>query len=400
MADLKTFERETRAWLEANAPKSLRGTREGRFEGYWGGAKHPKLPEDKQAWFEMMLERGWTAPTWPTEYGGGGLSKDEAEILEAELVRLELPPPLVGFGLAMIGPTLLDYGTEAQKRAHLPKICDGSVRWCQGYSEPAAGSDLASLRMRADFDGDELVLNGQKVWTSFANKSDWIFCLVRTNTEVKKQAGITFCLVDMNQKGVSTREILLISGSSPFCEVFFEDARTARDNIIGDVNGGWTIAKALLGYERTVIGSAIGGQMEHAEQELVALAREALGQSSGALKDPIMRADIVQNVMDQRRLSYTSMRIQNSLEAGQQPGPESSIIKVAGSDIKQRRWALEMKIAGPMSLGWEGDAFHDAHIKRTREWLRSRANSIEGGTSEIQLNIIAKRVLGLPSGKR
>jgi len=259
MADLETFRRDTRAWLEANAPESLRGRPASEVDGVWGGKKFRFASEDQKRWLEVMGEKGWTAPTWPSEYGGGGLSRDEAKVLSQEMAALKLPPPLIGFGLTMIGPTLLRFGNEEQKKEHLPRICRGEIRWCQGYSEPGAGSDLAGLQSRAVRDGDHFVINGQKVWTSYADEADWIFALVRTDTTVKKQAGITFILIDMDQPGVSVKPIRLISGYSPFCETFFEDARALRKNVIGEVNKGWTVAKRLLQYDRPSIGGGSAG---------------------------------------------------------------------------------------------------------------------------------------------
>lgn len=395
--ELAAFREATRSWLEQSAPKSLRGTRKGRFDGYWGGKKQQNPPADVARWLAVMLERGWTAPSWPTEYGGGGLDAARARVLDEELVRLEMPPPLVGFGLTMIGPTLLDYGTPEQKRQHLPAIVRGEIRWCQGYSEPGAGSDLASLSTRAVRDGDQLVIDGQKVWTSFADLSDWIFCLVRTNPNVKKQAGISFVLVDMDQPGVTTRRIQLISGMSPFCEVFFDGAQAPLANVVGEIDGGWTVAKALLGYERSMIGEAIGGQLVGAEAQLVKLARAELGAEDGPLPDAVLRDELAAYAMRERAYQLTLERTRESVRAGQAPGPESSILKVCGSELKQWRYELGMRIVGPAGLGWEGPGFSESELALTRDWLRSRANTIEGGTSEIQLNIIAKRVLGLPS---
>ncbi len=387
------FRAEARAWLEQHAPMTLRGTRRGRFDGWWGGRKAGAPPADVKRWLDVMLERGWTAPTWPREVGGGGLSKADGEILDEELRRLALPPPVVGFGLTMIGPTLLDFGTDEQKREHLPAICRGEIRWCQGYSEPGAGSDLASLSTRAVRDGDSFVVDGQKIWTSHADQSDWIFCLVRTDPAAKKQRGITFLLIDMLVPGVTTRKIQLISGASPFCEVFLEGVRVPATNVVGQVDDGWTVAKALLGYERSMVAEAMGGQLTTIEAELVELARR-----HGALGDASIRHAIAQLAMDEQCFGLTLQRIREQLQSGRAPGPESSILKIAGSELKQRRWELATRIAGPQAIGWDAPGFDDADLAATREWLRSRANSIEGGSSEIQLNIIAKRVLGLPDG--
>ena len=390
------FRREAAQWITENAPQSLYGTRTGRFDGYWGGKKETEIAPDVKAWLDACLEKGWTAPDWPKELGGGGLTRVHTEIINQILIELQLPPPLVGFGLAMIGPTLLDYGTDGQKAEHVPKIVRGDIRWCQGYSEPNAGSDLASLATKAERDGDDFIINGQKVWTSHADKADWIFALVRTNPDApKKQSGITFLLIDMETPGVSVKPITLISGASPFCEVFFENVRVPVSNVVGQVDAGWTVAKALLGYERSMIGAAIGGQLRKSEADLTDLAREVYDAPDGPIPDGVVRAKIAEWAMDEACFNVTIQRVVQSMKGGQQPGPESSILKVVGSDLKQRRFDLGMELLGPESAGWEGDAFTDDERQMTRDWLRSRGNSIEGGTSEIQLNIMAKRVLGL-----
>src|SRR5690554_4765632 len=358
MGQLETFRAETRAWLIENAPTALLGTRKGRFDGYWGGKKNKESNPDILRWRDVMLSRGWTAPMWPKEYGGGGLNRDEAEILEELLNELKLPPPVVGFGLTMIGPTLLDFGTEEQKREHLPKICSGEIRWCQGYSEPNAGSDLASLQTRGIIDGDVMTINGQKVWTSHADKSDWIFCLVRTDPDVKKQQGISFMLVDMETEGVSTRPIALISGASPFCETFLENVRVPMRNMVGELNKGWTVGKALLGYERSMIGSAITGQMASAEAQLVNRARRTHG-DEGQLSDPLLRDDLARFGILNECLDMTRQRVQQATEAGKAPGSESSIMKVVGTDIKQKRYELGMRIGALDATGWEGESFSD-----------------------------------------
>lgn len=394
-AALEAFRTEVRGWLEANAPEGLRGTRKGRFDGYWGG-RRGKPTADEAVWLERMLSRGFTAPMWPKEYGGAGLTKDEALVLDQELIRLAMPPAVVGFGLTMLGPTLLHFGNAEQKAEHLPAIVDGRVRWSQGYSEPGAGSDLASLQMKAVQEGDEFVVTGQKIWTSHADKSDWIFCLVRTDPSAKKQQGISFLLIDLQSRGVSSRPISLISGSSPFCEVFMDEVRVPARNLVGKLNEGWTIAKALLGFERTMIGDAIGGQMAQAESLLVASAREQYGVADGAPLDPLNRDAIARIAMDEKAFSLVRERIRQTAESGKTPGPESSITKAYGADLKQRRYELAMRLLGPEAVGWEGAPFDQTGLDTGREWLRARANSIEGGSSEIQLNVIAQHVLGLP----
>ncbi len=401
MSDLDAFRTETRAWLEANAPKSLFNMPFSELDGTWGGKRAKFSHPDLKPWLEVMGEKGWTAPTWPREYGGGGLSKDEAKVLAQEMSALRLPPPLIGFGLTMIGPTLLQYGTEEQKKEHLPKICRGEIRWCQGYSEPGAGSDLASLQTKAVRDGDDFILNGTKVWTSYADEADWIFCLVRTDPKAKKQEGITFILVDMESPGVSVSPILLISGKSPFCETHLENVRVPVRNVISEINGGWTVAKALLGHERTMIAGTFGGGGQGGKARkrsaIVDMAAQYLGETEdGRIADPLLRDEIAQQEMDTRAFGLTVQRNSDNARAGHLPGPESSMFKIYGTEINQRRMELMVRIAGPQALGWEGPGFDDGELALTRDWLRSRGNSIEGGTSEVQLNIIAKRVLGLP----
>jgi len=399
MADLETFRRDTRAWLEANAPESLRGRPASEVDGVWGGKKFRFASEDQKRWLEVMGEKGWTAPTWPSEYGGGGLSRDEAKVLSQEMAALKLPPPLIGFGLTMIGPTLLRFGNEEQKKEHLPRICRGEIRWCQGYSEPGAGSDLAGLQSRAVRDGDHFVINGQKVWTSYADEADWIFALVRTNPEAKKQEGITFILIDMDDPGVTVRPIPLISGKSPFCETYFTDVRVPVANVVHEIDAGWTVAKALLGHERSMIAGAFGGgggAARGGRSRVVGLADRYIGLEDGRIADPVVRDEIARSEMDTRAFGLTVQRSGDAAKAGHQPGPESSLFKIYGTELNKRRNELMVRILGPQALGWEGPGFEDEELALTRDWLRSRGNSIEGGTSEIQLNIIAKRVLGLP----
>ncbi|HSV06156.1 MAG TPA: acyl-CoA dehydrogenase family protein [Candidatus Binatus sp.] len=388
-----TFREETRRWLVANAPAAIYAPPRTADELCWGGKK-TRYPDDVKRWLDVMGERGWTAPSWPREYGGGGLSAAEAKILAEEMAKLRLRPPLTGFGLSMIGPLLLHEGSEELKRTHLPPIVRGKIRWCQGYSEPGAGSDLASLQTKALRDGDDFVVNGQKIWTSYGDKADWMFILVRTDFEEAKHSGITFLLMDMETPGVTPRPIRLISGASPFCEVFLSDVRVPVRNVVGRVNGGWRLAKALLGHERTMIADAFKERDD--ARRLVELARRYVGEANGRVADPVIRDRIAQVEMDQACLDLTLARARDGAKAGHRPGPESSIFKLYGTELNQRRRSLMVEILGPQALGWEGPGFEDDELRVTRDWLRSRGNSIEGGTSEIQLNIIAKRVLGLP----
>lgn len=367
----------------------------------WGGRNAEfKNPESK-VWLERMAEKGWTCPTWPAEYGGGGLSKDEAIILQQELQRINARPALTSFGISMLGPVLLEYGTHEQKQEHIPKIVRGEIRWCQGYSEPGAGSDLAALNTKAELQGDYYLINGSKVWTSYADKADWIFCLVRTDFEVPKHSGISFILFDMASEGVSTKAIQLISGSSPFCETFFDDVKVPVDNLVGQLNDGWTIAKRLLQHERTMIsgfglssGQADRGGVTSTLDSLEGAAKHYRGDQD-RISDPVLRDAIAQFKIDSDAFAFTSQR---SVEETRKGGPNatSSMLKYYGCELNKRRYELLLRSLGSQSLGWEGEGFSSQELQVTREWLRSKANSIEGGTLEVQLNIIAKRVLGLP----
>lgn len=397
MADIEAFRRDVRAWLETHAPKSLVGKKSDPEFQNWGGRNPRFATDDAKRWLEAAVEKGFTAPTWPREYGGGGLSKQEGKVVEQEIARMNLPPPLIGFGLSMIGPTLLTFGTDAQKKAHLPKITRGEIRWCQGYSEPNAGSDLASLQCSAVRDGDYFTVNGQKTWTSYGEKSDWMFLLVRTNPTAKKQQGITFILVDLKTPGITIKPILLISGASPFCESFFEDVRIPVANVVSEIDQGWTVAKALLGHERTMIAGVFGsGQRSRKADRVAELAHEVLGDREGKLADASMRNALAQLLLDQTCFELTMQRSRDNAKAGHKPGAETSLFKIYGTELNQRRQELVCSLRGPECLGWGGDGFDAEQIEQTQDWLRSRGNTIEGGTSEIQLNIIAKHVLGLP----
>jgi alkylation response protein AidB-like acyl-CoA dehydrogenase len=317
------------------------------------------------------------------------MSAEDAAVLDQELKRIGARPPLKSFGLWMLGPVLLDYGDEAQKRAHLPRIARGEVRWCQGYSEPGAGSDLASLACRAERRGDRYVVTGQKIWTSHADKADWMFCLVRTDPAVPKRDGISFLLIDMGSPGVSVRPIELISGSSVFCETFFDGVEVPATNLVGGENRGWPIAKALLGHERQLISKLRNEAPEDTEPLHATAARYGVA-------DPVLRDRIAQAEMDRLCQHLTLQRAAEARAAGRRPGPETSMFKLYGTELNQRAKALRIELCGYRGLGWEGAGFDAQELSWTREWLRSRANTIEGGTSEIQRNIIARRVLELP----
>jgi len=392
MSDLEAFRAETRAWLEANCPPSMRRDIGDENEAVWGGRNFTFRNPDAKLWLERMGERGWTAPTWPKEYGGGGLSREEAKVLEREMARIKARPALLSFGIWMLGPVLLEYANEEQKREHLPKIVRGEIRWCQGYSEPGAGSDLASLRTRCEDKGDHFLINGQKIWTSYADQADWIFCLVRTDT-AKKHEGISFVLFDMKTPGVEARPIKLISGSSPFCETFFTDVRVPKKNMVGKLNGGWEIAKRLLQYERqNISASGFGGA---AGPELEEIAKHYVGADNGRIADPDLRARIAAHRMEAKAFSLTVRRVEEEAKAGKGVGPAVSIIKYAAAKLNQDKFELMVEAMGSQGLGWSGEGFSAGEIAAARAWLRSKGNSIEGGTSEVNLNVVAKRVLGL-----
>jgi alkylation response protein AidB-like acyl-CoA dehydrogenase len=392
MSDLETFRAETRAWLEANCPPSMRRDIGGEDEAVWGGRNFVFKNPEAKLWLERMGAKGWTAPTWPKEYGGGGLSREEAKILEREMARIKARPALLSFGIWMLGPVLLEYANEEQKREHLPKIVRGEIRWCQGYSEPGAGSDLASLRTRCEDKGDHFLINGQKIWTSYADHADWIFCLVRTDT-AKKHEGISFILFDMKTPGVDARPIKLISGSSPFCETFFTDVKVPKKNMVGKLNGGWEIAKRLLQYERqNISASGFGGS---AGAELEEIAKHYVGEEGGRIADADLRARIAAHRMEAKAFSLTVRRVEEEAKAGKGVGPAVSIVKYAAAKLNQDKFELMVEAMGSQGLGWSGEGFSPAEIAAARAWLRSKGNSIEGGTSEVNLNVVAKRVLGL-----
>lgn len=390
MNDIETFRLQTRAWLEENCPMEMRGVL-AEADEFWGGRSGLFSCEAQRLWFERMATRGWTVPTWPKEYGGAGLSQEEALILAQEMRVLKCKPPILSFGIWMLGPALLKFGTHKQKIEHLPKIARGEIRWCQGYSEPNAGSDLAALAARADDCGDYFTINGQKIWTSYGDKADWMFCLVRTDTS-KKHAGISFVLFDMETPGVSTKPIQLISGKSPFCETFLDNVRVEKRNLVGEINQGWDVAKYLLTHEREMIGAMgdQGGSMPLGQSAVLQVGKDAMGR----LAEPMLRAQIAEYEMDEAAFSLTMLRAGDLAKARLAHTAMSSLLKYYGAELNKRRWELMVSAVGSNALEWESDRSNQGGVART--WLRTKGNSIEGGTSEVQLNVIAKRILELP----
>ena len=391
MADLDQFRAETRDWLEANCPPEMRQPVRDEGDVYWGGRNAEFKNEAQKAWFEACRDKGYTVPAWPKEYGGAGLSPAEAKVLREEMARIGARPPLSSFGIWMLGPALLQFGTEGQKKHFLNQIARGEIRWCQGYSEPGSGSDLVSMQTFGEDKGDHWVVNGQKIWTSYADKADWIFCLVRTDKN-DKYRGITFMLYDMASEGVSTKPIKLISGNSPFCETFFDDVKVPKSygedipGYVGEINRGWDVAKYLLGHEREMIsgadnserGAGIGASMKRSMGEL----------------NTVLRAELA--MFDVDALAYSAMgeKFLDEVKVGKAHPAYSNMMKYAGTELNKRRHELMMAAGGSTALEWDSEETRGGAA--ARGWLRTKANSIEGGTSEVMLGVIAKRILELP----
>lgn len=389
MMELETFRSETRAWLEANCPEEMRQPVHDEEDIYWGGRNATFKNDAQKTWFEACVAKGYTVPAWPKAYGGAGLDAGEAKVLRQEMSRINARSPLSSFGIWMLGPALLKFGTEEQKVHFLGQIARGEIRWCQGYSEPGSGSDLVSMQTFGEDKGDHWVVNGQKVWTSYADACDWIFCLVRTD-KTNKYQGITFMLFDMTTPGVSTKPILLISGNSPFCETFFDDVKVPKEQLVGEINRGWDVAKYLLGHEREMISGAGGGDRTSAIGS--AMLRH-MAKDGGEL-DPMLRAELA--MFDVDALAYGAMgeKFLDEIKVGKAHPAQPNMMKYAGTELNKRRHELMMSAGGSRSLEWDSEDTGGG--KPSRDWLRTKANSIEGGTSEVMLNVIAKRILNLP----
>ena len=390
--DLTNFRMETRKWLEDNCPLSMREPTKDPSELYWGGRNGEFSSDDQKLWFERMLEKKWIVPYWEVKYGGGGLSNEQNNILNQEMSRLGCRKPHYNFGISMLGPAMLKFANEEQKLNYLPEIVQGKIRWCQGYSEPNAGSDLANLQTKAEDKGDYFLVTGSKVWTSYAEKADCIFCLVRTDSSSSKHTGISFLLIDMASEGVSTRPIKLISGKSPFCETFFDSVKVPKANLVGTLNDGWTIAKYLLTHERQMIGGI--GETDkklHISDEAI----NVMSKNNGILSDTILRSKISEFEMNEEIFDLTIRRTMDEEKSGNNSGAASSFFKYYGTELNIQREELRLKINGFSSTEWNSKASENG--KQARYFCRTKGNSIEGGTHEVQLNIIAKRILGLPT---
>lgn len=393
--NLESFRSEARSWLEANFPRSLVG----RASEYMVVEGEVRIEGDALAWRQALAAKGWGTPTWPREYGGGGLSQLEARVLQEEMSSVGAfnPIPLLaGMGVTMVGPTILEYGTEDQKQRHLPGIASGEIRWCLGYSEPNAGSDLASLQTRAEDKGDYWEINGQKVWTSGADISDWCGALVRTDSKVAKRDGISFVMLTMKQPGVRTRPIRLISGASPFCETYFDNARAEKTDLLGKLNDGWTVGKRLLQHERasqTGGNPAAGGRAESLQD----MAKRYVGaDEAGRVADPDLRIRIANHLMSAKAHNLTLARIAAEARGKASVTAAASILKNSATNVAQTRSELTLEIMGHQGVGWEGEEFTGQEKETVKTWLFGKAMSIYGGSFEVQNNIISKNILGLP----
>ncbi|WP_323798649.1 acyl-CoA dehydrogenase family protein [Parasphingorhabdus sp.] len=402
MSDLEEFRAEVRAWLQENCPEEMRDGDITAENQCWGGRQWQFQSEAQKIWFERALSRGYTVPSWPKEYGGAGLTAEQAKILDEERQAINARKPLSNFGISMLGPALLAYGTHEQKAQHLTGIARGEIRWCQGYSEPGAGSDLASLKTKCEDKGDHWLINGQKIWTSNADISDWIFCLVRTDFDAPKHQGITFILVDMASEGISVKPIVLISGHSPFCETFFDEVKVPKSygegnpSVVGEVNRGWDVAKNLLVHERGMLGTMSPLRGTTGPENLGQYAAEQIGlDAAGRLDDPNLRERIAQAELDNWAYNLTVERMTDEANAGNGLGAKSSMLKYAASELTKRGTELRMDVEGTTASTIGADGIEYGSL--ANNWLYNRAYSILGGTTEVQLNIISKRVLGLPS---
>lgn len=380
------FRAEVRAWLEENCPASKRGLC-GEDDSCFGGMRWKFKDEDQRLWLERMASRGWTAPEWPKIYGGGGLSATQANILREELARIDAFPALSSLGIWMLGPALLKFGTEEQKRKYLPPIVRGEVRWCQGYSEPNAGSDLVSLQTRAEKVGDHFIVNGQKIWTTFGYLSDWMFGLVRTNPTKPRHEGISFILLDMHSSGVTVQRFKMLSGAEHFAQVFFDNVKVPVENLVGTLDRGWDVAKYLLNFERAMIGAVNRGE----SSKLLPFALKHLG-IDGLRAEPALRAKIVELAMEIEAFETMLTLYGDEAAAGATLGAKSSMLKYFATELAVKREEMKVSILGLAGLDLDSSLQYVSF-----DWLMSLPNRMGGGSSEIQLNVVSKRVLELPS---
>ncbi|EDZ43824.1 MAG TPA: acyl-CoA dehydrogenase [Rhodobacteraceae bacterium] len=379
------FRAELRAWLNENCPEEMRDGLMSEEGICWGGKDWVFTSEAQKIWLGRCASKGYTVPTWPVEYGGAGLSREQEKVFGEEMALVNARSPLESFGIWMLGPALLHFGSHEQKLQYLPPVARGEVRWCQGYSEPGAGSDLANVQTHGADQGDHWLVNGQKIWTSYADKADWIFALVRTDRDAPKHKGISFLLMNMDDAGVETRPIKMISGISPFCETFFTDVKVPKEQIVGTENRGWDVAKYLLTHEREMISGG-GAGLSGGGRALGAVINDTMDEMGATLRADAMRCEV-----DTLAIGLTLERYKDQSEAGQGAGDASAMLKYMGTELNKQRHELMMTAGGSDALEWDGPLGN-----RAGDWLRTKANSIEGGTSEVMLSIVSRRVLGLP----
>lgn len=380
------FRQEIRAYLEANAPKGL--------------SDDEDTVEERRAWQAKLAEDRWVGIHWPGEYGGRGASLIQTVIYNEEYTKARAPTIPNALGVSLLGPTLMVYGTDTQKERFLRKVLSAEEMWCQGFSEPNSGSDLASLKTRAQEDGDEYVVNGQKIWTSYAKFGDWIFTLVRTDPSAPKHEGISFLLIDMKSPGVEVRPLREMTGSTLFAEVFFTDVRVPKENLVGAPGDGWKIAMTTLTFERGAGGLAVSVRLRRILEDFIEDSKKIRRNGWSAFEDPVARSKIGKHLVDLEVYRYTTLRSISSQAAGEPAGPEASINKVYWSEWHQRFMEDVMQIIGTPARVLSGAASEVDTRKWLREFLDSRAETIYAGTSEIQRNIISERVLGLPREAR
>jgi len=391
-----TFENSVKDWVAANLPDALVGVH---IDMYGVVSDDPAVKDAFELWRSRLAAQGWGAPTWPREYGGAGLTDAEAKVINRAIAKagsMNPIPYISGMGVTMVGPTLLEFGTADQKARHLPGMASGEVRWCLGLSEPNAGSDLASLTTSAELDEQGWVLNGQKTWTSGADKSQWCGALVRTNRSAAKRDGISFLMLPMKQPGIQTRPIRLIAGESPFCETFFTNARARKDDLLGGLNQGWSVIKRLLQHERQ---SQTNAPVTSANPEpLQVIAKRYLGTNTdGTLADADLRMRLADHLMDAAAHELTIARIMTDARSGNvEVSATASILKNSATDVAQRHSELLLEILGNQGLGWETGEYTEDEARAVRDWLGGKSMSIYGGSYEVQRNIIAKNILGLP----
>ncbi len=386
-AEEKQFRDELRSWLEANVPKDWSEWREKPIE-----ESFPYL----KAWQRKLYEGGWAAVSWPKEYGGRGASLMQQSIFWEEMSRVEAPPMANSLGLGLIGPTIIAYGTGAQKKRYIPKILSAEEIWCQGFSEPNAGSDLASLQTEARLDGDDYVVNGQKVWTSYGWVGDWCELVVRTDANVPKHKGLTVLLIDMKSPGVEVRPLRQMTGESEFGEIFFRDVRVPKENVLGNVNDGWNVAVSTLMYERGSYGARLHLIFRRNIGRLIELAHTLQRNGRTAAQDPLIRQKLAQCYAEIEIMRLNQMRAFSRITATGVPGPEGSIQNIFWSELNQRVQQLAQELLGPYGQLQAGDPLAPDKGIWAYGYLRTRGNTIEAGTSEVQRNIIGHSVLGLP----